>query len=730
MGLSVQPFPVVAQNANFSIPRVADAPIIDGNIEAHEWRDAIRVNLTTETRPSENTAAPVATQALLMEDGDKVYVAFIAHDPDVEKIRAYYRDHDQNGGHDSVGVVLDTFNDRRQAFEFFVNPLGVQRDAINDDINKRYDSAWDALWESAGQINHDNYTVEMAIPFNQLRFRGSGERQTWGIDLVRLYPRDRNYRFGSNPINRNISCYLCQFQQMEGFDQLEPSVNLILTPTLTTGISESREDPANNRDWVREDDDSQASLDMRWGINQNLYLNATINPDFSQVEADNAQLDVNTTFSLFFPERRTFFLDGASYFNSQLNIVHTRNIADPDYGLKLTGKSGAGGYGVLASRDTQTSFVIPGNQGSQLASLESLESDVTIARYRHDMGENSALGIIATDRRGGEYANSVVGLDGVFQLNDSDRIRFQGLQSRSEYPLEVQEDFEQDAKLDDHAYALEYRHSDRRWDWFGRYDERGKDFRADLGFVNRVDFSKHEYGGGHTWLPDQFPYSRIRLGGNWDKTRAQDGQELEEELESFVSLNDGPRQSFIEFGGGIRERFFDGQYFDEDFKVFVTGGRPVPDIFVFFLAESAETIDFANTRLGKSRVYRAESSYQIGKHLSAGLNYAHQRFVVDDDRLFTTRLTDFRATYQFDNRSFLRFSLQHSNTERNPLLYEDEVDATNKAVATQLLYSYKVNAQSRFYVGYSDAGFRDDNLEEMERSKRTIFVKASYAWQR
>ena len=363
--------------SNYNIPRVDTKPRIDGQIDQGEWSQAKRIPVNIETNPNDNVPAEVEAQALLMEDGEVLYVAFIALDPDPDQIRAFYRDRDSMWNDDWVSIVLDTFNDERRAFEFFANPYGVQADAIQDDVNGDEDESWNAIWNSAGQINEDGYVVEMAIPMKQLRFTPSETNQTWGIDLVRFYPRDRGTRIANNPRDRNISCYICQISKADGFANLTQSRNLEIIPTITSTAVENR-NPAM-AGWDSESTDAEGSLDVRWGISQDLYLNATLNPDFSQVEADSAQLDINNTFSLFFPERRTFFLDGADYFDTFERLVHTRNISDPDYGLKLTGKSGDHTYALLTANDVNTSFLIPRSLGSRVASLGEVESKVAIA---------------------------------------------------------------------------------------------------------------------------------------------------------------------------------------------------------------------------------------------------------------------------------------------------------------------------------------------------------------
>lgn len=711
---------------NYSIPRITSAPDIDGVIGNDEWNNAARITLDIETNPGDNIPAGVSAEALLMEDGEVLYVAFIAKDSAPDQIRAFYRDRDSLGSDDRIGIVLDTFNDQRRAYQFFVNPLGVQQDSIFDDLNGRSDRSWNAIWDSAGQIVADGYIVELALPLKQLRFSPAENLQTWGIDLVREYPRDRSTRISNSPSDRNISCYLCQLRKAEGFDNLTPSMNLEIIPTVTATAVERR-DPAVGK-WEGDDFDPEGSLDLRWGITQDLYLNGTINPDFSQVEADSAQLDVNNTFSLFFPERRTFFLDGADYFDTQLNLVHTRNIADPEYGLKLTGKNNDHSYGLLTANDESTSFQIPGNLSSSVASLSDMKSDIAIARYRYDIFENSTIGALITDRRGDDYQNTVFSLDALLRPTAQDAISIQAMRSTSDYPMQIQTRYNQDDHLsDDHLY-MEYRHNDRSWDWRVGYTDIGDDFRADMGFINRVGYKFFVTTVGRTWRSDGDSFfSRIRFAADYDRTEDQSGLKLEEETEFFINMN-GPWQSAWNglFGGS--KTYWNGKYFDEQFNQVSVGFSPSTNLQLGMMVRIEDVVDFANTRLGKSKRYGPEFQYQWGKHLQLDLNYNLQEFDSDGEHLFTAKLIDMRTTYQFSARSFLRFTLQHTDTEREPLRYVRPVQRTNKELTTQLLYSYKVNAATRFFLGYSDAGFQNDSYDSIEPTNRTFFAKFSYAW--
>ena len=219
--------------ANADLPHTGAEITIDGIIDDAGWADANRFDVDIETRPGENTPSPVKTVAFLVEDGENLYVAFDAKDPDATKIRAYLRDRDSAWNDDFVGIAIDTYGDERRAFEFFVNPLGVQMDLTNDDVNKNEDASWDAIWDSAGRISDSGFVVEIRIPLSQLRFPRVDGKQTWGIDLLRFYPRDHRYRLSNNEQNRNVNCYLCQLQKIQGLENAEPGRDLEIAPTLT-----------------------------------------------------------------------------------------------------------------------------------------------------------------------------------------------------------------------------------------------------------------------------------------------------------------------------------------------------------------------------------------------------------------------------------------------------------------------------------------------------------------
>ncbi len=227
-----------SSKASQQVPR-ANGPIeVDGKLDEQAWSSALALELPYDTRPGENTPAPVETTCFLTYDDKQVYLGCRADDPDPQTIRARLSDRDRAFNDDFIGMIIDTFNDERQAYEFFVNPLGVQMDLTNDDVNGNEDESWDAIWNSAGRITETGYETEMAIPFSSLRFQSGGEDQTWGIDVVRFWPRDHRYRLALNRLDREVSCYLCQTSKITGFAGAQPGKNLEVNPTFTAGYTE------------------------------------------------------------------------------------------------------------------------------------------------------------------------------------------------------------------------------------------------------------------------------------------------------------------------------------------------------------------------------------------------------------------------------------------------------------------------------------------------------------
>ncbi|HET7437456.1 MAG TPA: DUF5916 domain-containing protein [Thermoanaerobaculia bacterium] len=724
-----QKVPIKAKQ--YRVAATSEAVKIDGVLDDAAWKTAQPMEFDAETSPGDNIKPPARTVGYMTYDSKNLYVAIHAYDPDPKAIRAHITDRDSAFSDDFTGVVLDTFNDNRRAFEFFVNPLGVQMDLIQDDTNRNEDSSWDAIWNTAGRITDDGYIVEMAIPFTSIRFPKSNEEQTWGVDMVRIYPRSSRRRLGLQGQDRNRNCYLCQSSRVTGFTGITPGRDVELDPTITAQHTSTREDfPGGGLSSGGADVD--AGLTARWGITPNLTLNAALNPDFSQIEADAVQLDINTQFALFFNEKRPFFLEGSDFFQSPLQAVYTRTVADPRFGLKTTGRIGGSTIGAYIVEDEVTNLIIPGPQGSEVTSLEQ-KNRAGVFRYRFNVGETSSIGAMLTTRDGDGYNNRVLGIDGNFRITTKDTITGQLLGSRGQYPAFVAAEFDQPGKTSDIGGRLEYRHNSKHWFWSARYEDLGDEFRADSGFIPQVGY-RHANGGaeysgygeqGKNW------YTRWWLGGDYDWTHEQNGRLLEEETEAWVAVQ-GPMQTFAQLDGGTRKQQYNGVSFDEKFLNWNGEIRPTGDFYIFLNGKFADQIDFANTQLGDRFNIGGGIRWNIGKHASVDIDHSYDDLDVEGGKLFAARVTQLRTVYQFNIRMFARAILQYTDITRNPALYRfDEVPARSKRVFPQLLFSYKLNPQTVFFAGYSGTrlGGEFDGVDVgLTEADRTFFVKLGYAW--
>ena len=705
--------------------RPAPSPVrVDGALDEAAWAQAALIPLSYEWAPGDNVPPREKTECLVTFDAQHLYVAFRAHDREPAAIRAHLADRDTAFQDDTVGFLIDPFNDERRAFQFRANPLGVQMDAINSDVDGSEDWAWDAIWESRGALTADGYVVEIAVPFSSLRFPATTDVQTWGFSAMRDLPRSLRYRMRSSYTDRNKTCLVCQLDKVDGLQGLRPpGRNAELDPTLTS----TRTDLAHDRGPLQRGDvDTQPGLTARWGVTPSLTLSGAVNPDFSQVEADVAQLDVNTRFALFYPEKRPLFLEGADFFSTPIGAVFTRTVADPRWGLKLTGKEGRSAIGVFLVRDTLTNLLFPANQGS---SVDSIDDDVWsgVVRYRFDLRRNSTLGVLYTGREGGDYHNRVGGLDGSLRFSGADSLRFQYLRSSTRYPRAVAERNDQPrGAFDGYGYALGYNHGARNWQWFGNLGALSPEFRADSGFEPRVDTRTASAGGGRVvWgRPGQW-FTRLELFASVDRTTDHQGR-LTDRGFDFPITYFGPRQTVVSYNPAPNLEFFAGTTYQNFRHNFSFEIRPSGRLFFALSGTVGRTIDFANARQADLFRLSPQLDFNLARGLAGTLRHNLQRLEVPGGRLFLANLTELRMIYHFDVRTFVRAILQYTDVDRDPSLYLSPVLPRSRRLFSQFLFSYKLNPQTVLLLGYSDNQLADRELD-LVRTDRTLFVKVGYA---
>ncbi|MBA6392221.1 carbohydrate binding family 9 domain-containing protein [Colwellia sp. BRX10-3] len=761
-------------NEIIKIPNISGAIVIDASLNEPQWQSAKKVFINNVTRPYDNVSSPVHTEALLMESDGYFYLAFIAKDPNISEIRAFLKDRDKSWGEDLVGIKIDTYNDQRSAYRFLVNPLGVQIDGIESEVTQKESDAWDGIWESAGKIVSDGFIVEMALPLRMLNFKESTDKQTWGLELLRYYPREESLRLSNIHLDRGNSCEICQIATASGFKGAKQGSNFTVAPSIVLGTTQDRDD---NNEW-QNNNNTEASLDLRWGITPDWLLNATINPDFSTVEADNAQLNINNTFALFNREKRPFFLDNQDYFDSDYNLVYTRNINAPNYGAKLTGRENNHAFGLFITDDQNTNILIPGNRSSSVASIDG-ESKAAALRYRYSFNNDITLGWISTLRTAEDYSNNVNGIDARFRLSTADVFKFQTLFSTTEYPNDLFKQFcnvdEEDEQarcatpennddcqfgdciynenvlrtLKEHrftgnAFKAGYYHNDSDWYYRVTYDRQNAGFRGDLGFMSRVDHNKFSVGGDRKWYAEPGKWwSKFKIYSDWDIIHNDDNQLIEKEFDINAQLN-ALNSSYLRLGYTKRESVGsrldksnlaiadNTTLFSEDQFFFFAETKPLLGLYINTNLTWGDKIDYRNNRLGEINRLSSNINWNIDKHLEVKLRQTFSQLNADGANVFIARLTDLRTTYQFNVQSFLRLSFIFNNTSRNPSNYlysaAEDINRHSKNLSTELLYAYKINPQTVFYLGYSDRHYSDETIRDLAQEQRSLFMKFSYAW--
>jgi len=721
------PEPPDEPKRTYGVHPTTAAITVDGVLDEAPWQAAATFTLDYETFPAENAPPPVETEMWITYDDRNLYVAIRAQDPEPEKIYARVRDRDNAYRDDFAGVVLDTFNDERRAFEFFVNPLGVQLDLFQNDATGGEDESWDALWASAGRVTGGGYEAEMAIPFSSLRFPRASGPQTWGIDALRIWPRDTRRRFGLNKLPRGSNCYLCHESKLVGFEGITPGRNIEVDPTLTARGTESRDGGAG--DFERETK-VDPGITGRWGVTPAITLNATINPDFSQVEADAAQLDVNTQFALFFPEKRPFFLEGADLFDTRIQAIYTRNIADPAWGVKVTGKEGGNAFGLISARDTITNLLIPGSQGSRLTSLDQRNTS-SILRYRRDLRGSSAIGGLFTSREGGDYRNRVIGIDTLQRFGEGTAVRIEVLGSQTRYPLSLARAFDQPTDdLEGFAVRAVYQQQNRNWTGYFMYNEVSEEFRADLGFIPQVDYRKvyafHERyryaDDGKRW------WSRITYGAETTFNYDHEDNPLQRQVAPYLYIS-GKKQSELGFYLGLGPSYYRGKVIDRNFLNFNGSLQLNSWVYLSLSGRVGQEIDLANVRQGRILRLIPNVRLEPGRHLKLDLTHFYETLEAGGGRLYRDDLTELRSTYQINVRTFVRLITQYESFQATRERYTFPVDRETNTLFNQLLFSYKLNPQTVLFLGYSDNYFgAGQESVRLDQTDRTVFFKVGYAF--
>ncbi|HEX6939647.1 MAG TPA: DUF5916 domain-containing protein [Longimicrobiales bacterium] len=728
------------------IPRVEDATIeIDGVLDEPAWAQAARLTGFSQYEPVDGRPAEERTEVLVWYAPDAIHFGVIAYDSQPDAIRATVADRDNIDGDDHVILYLDTFQDRRRAFFFGVNPLGIQSDGVRTEgsggagrtFGNSMDDSPDYWFESKGRLTGEGYVVEMRIPFKSLRYPGDGP-QAWGFQVERKVQRT-GYTDTWTATRRASASFLAQAGTLTGLRDLERGVVLEVQPFMTAAANGAATAAGT---FEREEIEPAAGANLHVGFT-NLSLDATVNPDFSQIEADAGQVTINERFALFFPEKRPFFLEGIELFAAPNQLVHTRQIVDPVAGGKITGKFGDVSIAHLTALD---------EAGGEDALFN-------VTRLRRDFGTNSLAGLVFTDRSvlDGDDHNRVLAADV--------RHVFGGM-----YFIEAQlggawtreDGVERSAPI----WKIELDRTGRHFGFNYRVNTVGEDFVTRAGFVNRagiVDahaFNRISFYGAPGSAAEKLDvlFRPFRV---WETGAVGAGDAVEggETLDASLRLRGGWQ---IEMG--VTRNFWALDPADYAAYAVAADGAavrpyaPLDEVSGAALEIRASTpafrtfdaeLDFQHGRVaifdegseGTGTELSADVSLRLDESVRLELSstYQHIARVRDGSRFARTIIPRARLELQPTRAFFLRAIAEYRSERQDalrdavagaPLLIfgTPSTPVSTDAVRLDLLASYEPTPGTVAFLGYGASLGTDDAFafRRLERSSDGFFLKVAY----
>ena len=720
---------------DLTIPRLHTAPTLEDFLSmapTPEFGSMARIaGGFIQRDPVDGDPASQHTEVYLGYDDQNLYVVFVAFDDEPDKIRAHLSRRDSVQGDDIVEIQIDTFLDRRQAYTFLTNPLGVQWDAIYNEGGD-FDRAWDTVWRSRGQLTDRGYVAWFAIPFKSLRFPDSAE-QHWGFLLVRDIPRNNESSFYPQMTQR-VQSRLSQEGVMGGIRGISPGRNAQINPYVNgRRFRLADRDNSVTGDFIR-DQELDGGLDAKMVFKDALVLDFTANPDFSQVESDEPQITVNERFELFFPEKRPFFLENADTFRTPMNLLFTRRIVDPRAGVRLTGKTGGHNLGLLFIDDEAPGKVDGSGESATIGTV----------RYSRDLFRQSRVGLLLTDRELGDGHNRVASVDTRLRINSRWVFSGQAAESRTRnQDGETASGGLYDAKADGSGRHFS-NHSHITWIDPG--------FGTELGFVTRTGIMNAHHQTGWTvwpegrrlisWTPKVFLMTVEDTDGLRLDHHAEAEIDLQFRKQTQLELNcsTGRQRLRAEDHGELTEardypvhncRLEFGTRFSPRFNVelsYSTGQvvnfAPVAGVEPFPADTTGWELELALLPVSPLRIDLTWITRQLG-------DIAGRGEIVDN------RIARMRVNWQFSRRTALRAIVQHDDIQASPALTSRE---SGRSMNGDLLFTWQVNPWTAFYAGYNsnwtDLMFAGDGLDrELVRANhlelndgRQLFLKYSYLY--
>ena len=708
-----QPAPAASE---LHAQRLAQPPIIDGVLEDDVWtaQSAIRAEDWRSYNPLHGDSIPQQTKVWIGYDSSYLYFAFQCEDPEPSRIKTSITRRDNIWADDWVGLSLDALGTGQLSYHLMVNPSGVQLDMLNS-VAGGEDEAPDFVWDSAGRLNAGGYAVEIRLPLQTIRFRG-GDRVRMGVLFWR-----RVSRSGVSVSWPALEPGKWVFERHAplSFETLQSRLAREVIPSVTYSRNQAR---ATREAWQSADHTGDLGISGKFGLTSTITLDATLNPDFSQVESDAFQVEVNQRFPVFFSEKRPFFMEGAGIFtlagqgndNSLQRAVHTRRIVDPIFGAKLTGSVDRFTFATLTAVDQGPGRNVPEDDPDH-----GREQVFNIARGQYSLGPSNYVGGLLLDSQRAGGFNRVAGADISWRATSTQRLSGFVLASSSRPPRGA------GTKTGVGAQAG-YEYSTRRWVLIGYGEHYDRDFEMQTAFINRVgitsgwgyaEYSFYPGKGRYAWIRRISPFSFTQGG----RDRNQGGNELLQVSGVRIRLT---RQGFIRidrfdgFETWAAQRFDRGNWRLQGsvqlYRWLSLDGQQMIGDDVFYDPESPFQGHRSDSRVG--------ATLQPSGRLSQALSYRHIAFdrASTGERVYDVDILYSRTTYQFSRQFFLRAIVQY--------------DSSRHRVLTDLLSSFELRPGTVVYAGYGSLIERRDHRNgewvvgsgDYQTSQRGLFFKASY----
>ncbi len=703
----------------FRVARLAQPPTIDGVLDEEVWqREALPLGEWVSFQPvrGDKMSAQLRTDVRIAHDDRNIYVAIRCFDNEPEKIRTTISRRDTVFSDDWIAMSLDSAGTGQTAYHLFVNPSGVQMDALSTSASgEQFDA--DVVWYSAGKVTADGYVVEIQLPLQTLRFAGGDDVR---MGLVFFRHVSRMGKSFSWPEMRPGQWVFDQPARLRFSNLTQPRL-VELLPSITYGINQQRE--TTDR-WNVADSTANLGMGGKFGVTSNITLDGTINPDFSQVESDAFQVEVNQRFPVFYSEKRPFFMEGMGLFNiagtsgpgNMRTAVHTRKIVNPLWGTKVTGTAGKTTFGLLNGWDESPQDL--GNRGAAVAGRDKLS---TIGRATYALRRSDYIGAIFTDTEHAGRHNRVVGADLSLKLSAPQQLTATFLASET--------GDKSSADTRGVAAQVSYNYSTRRFTFGSQIEHYGRAFQMDTAFYNRTGFTAGwSYGGWH-FYPKRFAWLQ-RVSSSYFARRGHDDAQDGSEGNANASLDfNFTRQGFLSVGYGHGHEHWRGRRF----RTGGLGGFGRVQILRWLSVYSGQSwtrdpyYDEVDPFQGHSRGIGGGIELQPNPHVNQRIEINTVRFTraSTGERTYSVNIVNSKTTYQFDKHFLVRFLAQF--------------DSSAKRVLTDLLASYEFVPGTVFHAGYGSLYEKDSRLRQGFGTQadqqsgsgylavnRGLFFKASY----